>query len=68
MKTVENFLPPSDFLRIHRSYIVNMKKVTLVERGQVLIGERKLTVGDSYKEKILDYVSRLLLNNSKDKE
>lgn len=68
MKTVENFLPPSDFLRIHRSYIVNMKKVMLVERGQVLIGERKLTVGDSYKDKILDYVNRLLLNNSKDKE
>ena len=68
MKTVENFLPQNDFLRIHRSYIVNMNKVTSLERGQVQIGERKLTVGDSYKDKILEYVGRLLLNNAKEKD
>lgn len=61
MRTVENFLPADRFLRIHRSFIVNMSKVPVVERGQIVFGEKRLPVSDSYKEAVQDYVNRHLL-------
>lgn len=61
MRTVENFLPADRFLRIHRSFIVNMSKVPVVERGQIVFGEKRLPVSDSYKEAVQNYVNRHLL-------
>lgn len=61
MRTVENFLPADRFLRIHRSFIVNMSKVPVMERGQIVFGEKRLPVSDSYKEAVQDYVNRHML-------
>lgn len=63
MRTVEESLPSSNFMRVHRSYIVNMDKVTALERGQVVIGEKRFTVSESYKDKVQDYVNRHLLRS-----
>lgn len=62
MSAVEKALPPERFLRIHRSYIVNMEQVSVLERGQVLLGEKRLPVSDSYKERVQEYIGRRLLN------
>ena len=59
---MEKALPPERFLRIHRSYIVNMEQVSVLERGQVLLGEKRLPVSDSYKERVQEYIGRRLLN------
>ena len=61
MHLMEETLPSSQFFRVHRSYIVNMDKVRELERGQILFGEKRLTVSDSYKDKVNDYISRHLL-------
>lgn len=55
MRNLEETLPSNDFLRIHRSFIVNMKKVQVIERGQIVFGEKHLPVSDSYKEKVQAY-------------
>ncbi len=63
MRSLESFLPAEDFLRIHRSYIVNMAEVTLIERGLIVFGDKKLPISDSYKERVQEYVNRHLLHS-----
>lgn len=61
MRTVENYLPTDTFLRVHRSYIVNMAKVKIMERGQIVFGEKRLPISESYKEAVQSYVNKHLL-------
>lgn len=57
MRTLENTLPSTSFLRIHRSYIVNMKRVSMVDRNSVAIADFVLPISDSYKDAVQKYVS-----------
>ena len=57
MKKMEERLP-SYFMRIHRSYIVNMKKVMEVSKSRVMMdADTYLPVGDIYKESLMKYLS-----------
>lgn len=58
MKTIEEKLPTQKFQRLHRSYIVNLSKITLIERGQIVFGDKHLPVSDTYKKEIQDYIDR----------
>jgi len=44
----------SDFLRIHRSYIVNKTKITAFTKVDVEIGDKEIPIGSSYKDEVLD--------------
>lgn len=61
MKAVEAYLPATHFLRTHRSYIVNMQRADALERGQVIYGEKRIPVSDSYREQVQDYINRHML-------
>lgn len=61
MHAVEEALPATRFYRIHRSFIVNMEKVSVVERGQIVFGDKRLPVSDSYKERVAEYLTRRTL-------
>jgi two-component system LytT family response regulator len=50
---MEAQLRTSHFLRIHRSYIVNLKRVSAYTASQVEIGEIRLPIGESYKEWVI---------------
>jgi DNA-binding LytR/AlgR family response regulator len=52
MTEVEELLPSSAFVRIHRSYLVAAGKVARVERDSVWIGDRELPVGPGYAQEI----------------
>ncbi len=41
-----------DFIRIHRSYIINLTKIDVFTSSYVEIGERKFTIGRNYKEDV----------------
>jgi two-component system, LytTR family, response regulator len=58
MKSMEEQLPPSGFLRIHKSFIVAKHHISAVRKNSVFIGEMELPVGDSYKEALDAYVNR----------
>ncbi|MCR8561194.1 LytTR family DNA-binding domain-containing protein [Mucilaginibacter sp. BJC16-A38] len=47
---MENELSPKGFLRIHRSFIVNLKQVSAFTMSDVEIGKTELPIGDTYKE------------------
>ncbi len=52
MKSLEAKLPENKFMRVHRSYIVNLEKVTTVERLTIVFEDKnRIPVSDNYKEK-----------------
>lgn len=61
MKNFEETLP-LPFLRIHRSYIVNLDKITMIERNRIYIGSIALSVSDSYRPAFLQQINRRTLN------
>lgn len=50
MKHLTEFLPAPPFIRIHRSYIVNLNQIDCIERQRVIFGDVYLPVSDSYRE------------------
>lgn len=55
MRAVEAALPKDRFQRTHRSFIVNLEKVSILERGQILFGDKHIPVSDSYKDIVQNY-------------
>lgn len=61
MKKMEEFLPDY-FMRIHRSFIINLNKIQEVNKNRVFMGdETGLPIGDNYKEKLQNYLSTRFL-------
>lgn len=56
MKGIEKKLPSDAFVRVHRSYIVNISRVDQVENTNIIINDNRLPIGASYKS---DFMSRL---------
>ncbi len=56
MKQLEKDLPNNQFIRIHKSYIVSIDKIELLEHNQIIIGKEKLPIGASYREKVMKVV------------
>ncbi len=48
-KMVEK-LPPTHFLRVHRSFIVAVNKMDSIERNRIRIGDAEIPVGDLYRD------------------
>ena len=58
LKSLEEELPETHFMRVHRSFIVSLKNVEVVERSQIIINEQRITVSDQYKPKFLEFINR----------
>jgi DNA-binding LytR/AlgR family response regulator len=59
MKGIANRLPEDFFVRTHRSYIVNLDKIEALEDNSILIGEKYIPIGASYKDAFLDLLNFL---------
>lgn len=53
LRSMEEILPATNFIRIHKSYIINRNKIQFLERGKVVINQQYLPVGDTYREKFM---------------
>jgi DNA-binding LytR/AlgR family response regulator len=49
LKAVEDRLPSSRFLRVHRSYLVAIEKIDTLDGGALIVGGRSLPVGDAFR-------------------
>lgn len=57
MKKMEEFLPEANFMRVHRSFIVSLDKITVVERNRIVFDEKiYIPVSDQYKSKFQKYL------------
>ncbi len=53
ISTLESELPDGEFIRVHKSYIIPIAKVTTISPKSVGIGELKIPIGRNYKEYVL---------------
>jgi DNA-binding LytR/AlgR family response regulator len=49
LKSIEEKLPASKFLRVHRSYIVSLNKIDFIQEGMITIGKATVPVADTYR-------------------
>lgn len=56
LKNLEEQLPPERFIRIHKSYIVAIDKIDMLEGNTIQVGKEKLPVGASYREELIKRV------------
>lgn len=61
LKQMENRLLPHSFVRIHRSYIANVKLISGVERNAVLVGHERLPIGDGYRQNLQSILDKLTI-------
>jgi DNA-binding LytR/AlgR family response regulator len=52
MKSIEEQLPASLFIRVQKSFIVSKEHITAVRKNSVFINDIEIPVGDNYKEAI----------------
>ncbi len=56
MKKLEDYLPMPEFMRVHRSFIVRMPTIPLVERNRLVYGDQYIPISDSYKDDVQRYL------------
>lgn len=64
IKTLEGTLPASKFMRVHRSFIVNKDRITVIERNRIVFGKTCIPVSDSYKTAFTDFVNSRLIGTA----
>ena len=56
MNKMEKELPASQFMRVHRSYIVSLSHIQKIEGNQIVMTEEKIPVGASYRKAFFDKI------------
>jgi DNA-binding LytR/AlgR family response regulator len=61
LKLLESKLPAGKFMRVHRSYIVNLGKIDTIERSRIVFDKTYIPVSDQYKDKFQEYLDKNFL-------
>jgi DNA-binding LytR/AlgR family response regulator len=62
LKAVEELLPSEQFLRVHRSFIVNTARIKVVERNRIVFDNSiYIPVSDQYKTKFQEFINKNFL-------
>ena len=59
MKSIEQMLPTSRFIRVHRSFIVQKSKIREIERNRIVFGDVYIPIGDSYKPAFQEFINSM---------
>ncbi|MBR4964317.1 MAG: response regulator transcription factor [Alistipes sp.] len=59
LKNMEASLPADNFMRVHRSYIVNLKRISSYTKGRIFLDNGEyIPLGENYKERFLEYFNK----------
>ena len=58
MKTLEEMLQNTDIIRVHRSYFVNIKRISYIANQTIVIGNQQIPLGESYKTQFFDCINQ----------
>ncbi len=58
MKNVMNLLDKNQFLRVHRSYIINLKKIDSIKGKTIKMGDVEIPIGNSYEKEVGNYFKK----------
>lgn len=61
VKAIESKLPEAQFMRVHRSFIVNLNQIEVIERSRIVFGKEYIPVSDQYKEKFQEFLDKNFL-------
>ncbi len=56
LKSLEEKLPSNQFMRCHKSFIVNKDTVTALESNNLLLGDKAIPIGQSYKDEVVNEI------------
>lgn len=58
LKNMESTLQSSQFMRVHRSYIVNLSHIVGYTKGRIFLSsEDYIPIGENYKEQVTNYMN-----------
>lgn len=59
MKSMEEQLPSDKFMKVHRSYIVNLSRISIIERNRIVFDNKVfIPISDQYKNKFQGYIDQ----------
>jgi DNA-binding LytR/AlgR family response regulator len=61
MKNILEKLPSGNFLRVHKSYIISIDKIDMIENSRIVIGNQRIPIGESFRSSFFERVNRNLL-------
>ena len=57
MRSLEKSLPAEKFMRVHRSFIVNLDKIETIERNRIIFDGTAVPVSESYRDSFQNWVT-----------
>jgi len=60
MKKIQYILPPDEFYRIHKSFIIALSKIEIIEGNMVVINQHKIPIGNSYRQAFFEMINKKL--------
>lgn len=61
LKILEKRLPADKFMRVHRSFIVNLSMIDTIDRSRIVFGKNYIPVGNQYKDKFQKFLDKNFL-------
>ncbi len=62
LKVIEEQLPKDKFMRVHRSFIVNLDKIKVIERNRIIFDHNiYIPIGDQYRDNFQAYIDKTFL-------
>lgn len=61
LKILEIKLPVDKFMRVHRSFIVNLEQIDTIDRSRIVFGKKYIPIGDQYKDKFQKFLDKNFL-------
>ena len=61
LKILEIKLPADRFMRVHRSFIVNLEKIETIDRSRIVFGKKYIPIGDQYKDNFQEFLDKNFL-------
>ena len=63
LKNMETALPSESFMRVHRSYIVNLRTIKAYVKGRIFLNDTEyVPIGENYKEAFQGYIDKNFRN------
>jgi two-component system LytT family response regulator len=54
MADIFDLLPAADFIRVHKSYVVGIRHISMIEVHQLIINGEKIPIGSTYRDSLRD--------------
>lgn len=61
MKNIELKITDLGFMRVHKSFIINLNKFSSIENNHISIGDKKIPIGSGYRDELNSYVEKFKL-------